>query len=68
MSLAVEKESIIRYVRTTRKQKMMEIENSMIVDWWWDEQEYHIPNKRRLKMEQQAYEEAEREDKNEYAL
>lgn len=38
------------------------IENPMVLDWWWGEEEYGIPDKRRLKRERQAYEEAERED------
>ena len=41
----------------------MEIENSMVVDWWWDEKEYCIPSKAQMKRERQAYEEAEREDR-----
>lgn len=48
---------------------MIEIENSMVVDWWWDEQEYGLPSKRRLKRKRQAYEEAEREDReDEYTV
>lgn len=39
----------------------MEIENSMIVNWWWSEQEYRVPNKRRLKHEREIYEEEEHE-------
>ncbi len=39
-----------------------QIENSMVVDWWWDEHEYRVLSKARLKRERQAYEEAERED------
>lgn len=42
---------------------MQEIENPMVLAWWWDEQEYGVPSKRRLKRERQAYEEAERENK-----
>lgn len=41
---------------------MQEIENSMIIDWWWDEQEYRIPNNHRLKREKQFYEEAEKDN------
>lgn len=45
------------------------IENPMVLDWWWDELEYGVPSKARLKGERQAYEEAEREDKeNEYII
>lgn len=40
-----------------------EIENRMVVDSEWGEIEYGIPNKRRLNRERQAYEEAEREDR-----
>lgn len=39
----------------------IEAENPMVVDWWWDEQEYRVPSKARMKRERQAYEEAERE-------
>lgn len=40
------------------------IENAMVVDdhWTWNEPE-QLPNKQRLKRERQAYEEAEREDR-----
>ncbi len=38
-----------------------EVENPMVVDWWWDEQEYRVPSRARLERERQAYEEAERE-------
>lgn len=45
------------------------IENRMVVDSEWDEAEYGVPNKHRLKRERQAYEEAEREDvENEYIV
>ena len=37
----------------------IEVENSMVVDWWWDEHEYRVPSRARLKRERQAYEEAE---------
>lgn len=47
---------------------METVENSMVVDWWWDEQEYRVPSKARLKRERQAYEEAEREDRDEYII
>ena len=39
-----------------------QIENRMVVDEHWDEQEYGIPSKRRLKIERTAYEEAENGD------
>ena len=40
------------------------IENAMVVDehWTWKESD-HLPDKERLKRERQAYEEAEREDR-----
>lgn len=45
------------------------IENRMVVDLEWDEIEYRIPNKARLRRERQSYEEAEREDReNEYIV
>ncbi len=40
---------------------MGEVDNIMVCDWWWDEIEYGVPTKARLKGERQAYEEAERE-------
>lgn len=46
-----------------------ELENRMMINSEWNEIEYVIPNKRRLKREMQAYEEAEREDReNEYIV
>lgn len=42
---------------------MNEIENRMIVDGEWDEIEYRIPNKNRLKRLRQAYEESEGEER-----
>ena len=42
---------------------MQEIENRMIVDSEWDEIEYGVPSNARLKRQRQAYEEAEREDR-----
>jgi len=39
------------------------IENRMVVDSEWGEIEYGIPNKKLLRRERQAYEEAEREDR-----
>lgn len=41
---------------------MEQVENSMVVDWWWDEHEYQVPSMARIKRERQAYEEAEMED------
>lgn len=44
---------------------MGEIENAMVVDWWWNESDYGVPSKSRLK----SYEEAEREDReDEYII
>lgn len=40
-----------------------EVENVMVVDQWWDEQEYGVPSKRRLRRMREAYEEEEREDR-----
>lgn len=42
---------------------MHDIENAMVVDSWWDEQEYGIPSKRRLNRLREAYDEAEMEEK-----
>lgn len=48
---------------------METIENAMVVDWWWGEQEYRLPSRAQMKRERQAYEEAEREDReNEYIV
>ena len=38
------------------------IENRMVVDSEWDEIEYGVPSKFRIKTERQAYEETERKD------
>ena len=60
------KENGGRGARITRRLAMMaqiEVENPMTVDWWWDEQEYRVPSRARMKRERQAYEEAEREDR-----
>ncbi len=43
---------------------MEQAENPRVIDWWWDEQEYRAPSRTRLKRERQAYEEAEREDRD----
>ena len=40
-----------------------ELENRMVVDEEWSEIEYGVPDKRRLNRERQAYEDAEREDR-----
>lgn len=37
----------------------MEIENRMVVDDEWDESEYGIPNKARIKKQRRSYEEEE---------
>lgn len=55
-----------QHAKNTRSWEMMaqiEVENPMVVDWWWDEQEYRMPSRARMKRERQAYEEAEREDR-----
>ena len=41
---------------------VFDIENSMVVDSEWDEIEYGIPSRARIKRERKAYEEAEREE------
>lgn len=55
----------MRHVTIMRGWKRMEqiVENKMLVDSEWDEQEYRVPNKARLKRLRQAYEEAERVDR-----
>ncbi|MCI9201479.1 MAG: hypothetical protein HFI03_14015 [Lachnospiraceae bacterium] len=48
---------------------MEQIENKMVVDWVWNENEYGLPSRTRLKRERQAYRKAEREDReNEYIV
>ena len=42
--------------------EQIEVENSTVVDWWWEDQEYRVPSRERIKRERQAYEEEERED------
>ena len=42
---------------------MEQIENRTVVDWAWDEIEYGVPSRRRIKKERQSYEEAERADR-----
>ena len=39
---------------------MFDVENAMVVDEHWDEIEYGVPSKSRMKIEQQAYEALER--------
>lgn len=39
----------------------IEVDNILTADWWWYEQEYRVPSHARMKRERQAYEEAERE-------
>lgn len=41
----------------------IEVENPIVTDWWWDEHEYRVPSRARMKRERQAYEEEEREDR-----
>lgn len=38
------------------------IENAMLVDPWWDEREYVVPNRHRLEQMRKAYDEAEMEE------
>ena len=38
------------------------IENSMVIDSYWNEIEYGVPDSSRLIRERQAYEQAEREE------
>lgn len=48
---------------------MIDVDNILTIDWWWDEIEYGVPRMARMKRERKAYEEAEREDKgNEYII
>lgn len=42
---------------------MNDVDNILTIDWWWDEQEYGIPSRRRLRRQREAYEEEEREDR-----
>lgn len=42
-----------------------QIENSMVVDCYWNEIEYGVPASSRIRRERQAYEQAEREEKYE---
>lgn len=44
------------------------LENRMVMDEEWGEIEYGVPNKRRLKRQKQAYEEAEREDREDESI
>lgn len=38
-----------------------QIENSMVVDWYWNEIEYGVPNKSRMERERRIYDEEEME-------
>lgn len=40
-----------------------QLENKMVVDWAWNEIEYGVPERSRLKRLKQAYDEQEREEK-----
>ena len=42
-----------------------QIENPMVVNWWWGEIEYGIPDKSRLRREKKNYDEAEMEEEEE---
>lgn len=56
--------SVLSIAQEGKENKMVyQIENQNEVDPEWDGIEYRIPNKTRLKRERQAYEEAEREDR-----
>lgn len=44
------------------------VENTMILDWWWDKSEYGVPGKSRLERERQACEEAEREEREDESI
>lgn len=39
---------------------MEELENSMLVDWFWDETEYGVPDRNRLRRQRETYDEIER--------
>lgn len=41
---------------------MVEVENRMVVDSEWDEEEYHAPSKARLRREKKLYDRLEQED------
>lgn len=66
----MESASGVRLARIIRRQTMVyAIENQMVVDAAWDWNESMSPDKKRLKRERQAYEEAEREDReDEYII
>lgn len=42
-----------------------QIENSMVVDGYWNEIEYGVPSSNRLRSKREAYEQAEREEQYE---
>lgn len=39
-----------------------QIENSMVVDWYWNEIEYGVPNKSRMERERRIYDGEEMEE------
>lgn len=39
-----------------------QIENSMVVDWYWNEIEYGVTNKSRLERERRTFDEMEMEE------
>lgn len=41
----------------------MDVDNILTIDWWWDEQEYGVPSKRRINRLREAYGDAEMEDR-----
>lgn len=45
-----------------------QIENSMVVDSYWNEIEYGVPASSRLRRERQAYEQAERGENEQYII
>lgn len=48
--------SAIIPARVMRGVTGMTIENPMVLDWWWDESEYGVPNKSREEREDEEYE------------
>lgn len=42
-----------------------QIENSIVEDWYWNEIEYGVPNKSRLRKERENYDREEMEDEEE---
>lgn len=39
-----------------------QIENSMVADWYWNEIEYGVPSKARIRRERENYDREEMED------